>query len=253
MPEGREGRINTIAGVSARGATRPLAAFLAATLAVLALVACGDEGSDEGGATTARQERPDAATPNGGSSDGEDSGEKSTQGKAGGGGKDGGQGGGEAPRGGVSTPLRVSGGGSARFRAKGGDNSIQDFGEEADRSELEQAATALHGFYVARAEKRWAKACTFLAASMVEQLEALAQGSDQLKDAGCAGVLRGFTAPLSPRVARETTLVDAASLRHEGGRAFLIYRGEGQAVYAMPMGEEDGEWKVAALAGTPLS
>jgi len=54
-------------------------------------------------------------------------------------------------------------------------------------------------------------------------------------------------------VARETTAVDAGSLRREGDRGFLIYRdGEG-TVYAINMADEDGSWKAGAFAGVPLS
>lgn len=150
-------------------------------------------------------------------------------------------------------PLQVSAGGSAQYRTEGGDNSIQDFGEEGDEAELQQAAEALHAFYVARAAEDWEAACSHLAAQLVKQFEQLAARSPQLKGASCPTVLKAFTRPLPPSVVRETTQIDAASLRHEGERAFLIYKGGEGTVYAIPMQHEDGSWKVAGLAGTPLS
>jgi hypothetical protein len=49
------------------------------------------------------------------------------------------------------------------------------------------------------------------------------------------------------------TTVDAGSLRHEGEQGFLIYFGEpDKTTYAMPLAQEDGEWKVGALAGDAL-
>lgn len=152
----------------------------------------------------------------------------------------------------VATPLRVSGGGSAQFRSKGGDNSIQEFGEESAESELQEAAEALHGFYVARATEDWSAACGHLEKSMAAQLEQLAAQSQQLKGKGCAAALQAFTRPLPASVRRETTLVDAASLRRDGERAFLIYRGAERTVYAMPMQEEGGSWKVGLLSASPL-
>jgi hypothetical protein len=152
----------------------------------------------------------------------------------------------------VATPLRVSGGGAAQFRTKGGDNSIQEFGEESDESELEEAAAAVHGFYVARAEEDWAKACTFLAESMVGQLEALAGQSPELKGAGCPTVLEAFTRPLPASVRRETTVVDAGSFRHDDERGFLIYYDSEDKPYAMPLEDQDGEWKLTLLSATPL-
>lgn len=149
------------------------------------------------------------------------------------------------------TPLQVSGGGSGQFRVKGGDNSIQEFGEEASESELEEAAKALHDFYVARAREEWRRACANLSQAVAGQLEKLAE---QAKQGGtsCPAALAAITPGLPPKVARETTAVDAGSLRREGDRGFLIYRdGEG-TVYAINMADEDG-WKVGALAGVPLS
>jgi len=153
----------------------------------------------------------------------------------------------------IDTPLQVSGGGSGQFHTKGGDNSIQEFGEESDESELQEAAEAVHGFLVAQANEDWAGACSYLAKSMVQQLEQLASHSKQLGGGGCARILAAFTRPLPSSVRREDTVVDAGSLRHEGEQAFLIYYGAKKTAYAMPMSQEGGEWKVGALAGTPLA
>lgn len=148
-------------------------------------------------------------------------------------------------------PLRVSGGGSGQFRVKGGDNSIQDFGEEASESELEEAAEALHDFYVSRAREEWRRACANLSKLPTEQLRQLAERGKQ-GSTDCPSALAAITPSLGAKLARETTGVDAGSLRVEGDRGFLIYRdGEG-TVYAINMANEDG-WKVGALAGVPLS
>ncbi len=89
---------------------------------------------------------------------------------------------------------------------------------------------------------------------MAEQLEQLATNSTSLKDKGCASFLEAFTSELSADAWRETTTVDAGSLRQEGEQAFLIYYGEPhKTVYAMPLKVEDGEFKVGALSGDALS
>ncbi|HEX3324608.1 MAG TPA: hypothetical protein VHR65_05675, partial [Solirubrobacterales bacterium] len=72
------------------------------------------------------------------------------------------------------------------------------------------------------------------------------------KGKGCAPILHAFTRPLPASVRRETTVVDAGSLRNKGEQSFLIYYGPGKAVYAMPMNLEDGKWKVGALSGDAL-
>jgi hypothetical protein len=152
----------------------------------------------------------------------------------------------------VEAPLKVSGGGSEQFRTKGGDNSIQEFGEESGESELQEAAEAVHSFFVARALGDWTKACSYLSKSTSEQLEQLAASSTGLKDKGCAPFLEAFTSHVSASVWRETTAVEAGSLRQEGDQAFLIYYGPRKTVYAMPMKVEDGQFKAAALSGDEL-
>jgi len=149
-------------------------------------------------------------------------------------------------------PLRVSGGGSTQFRSKGGDNSVQEYGEEGDESELQQAAEAVHDFYVARAQEEWASACSYLASSTLESLEQLAASSPKLKDKGCPAALQALTPAITPELARESTTVDAGSLRRDGEQGFLIYFGLGKTVYSILMKDEDGEWKVGALAGSVL-
>lgn len=234
------------------GAPLRLAA-VAATIVLLAIgaSACGGDG----GATTTssapagtKQEKPAKETTSGGSSK---NGSKQPDG-----------GGSPAPPSDAGSgqsasdlnpaPLRVSGGGSGQFRTRGGDNSIQNFGEEADESELEAAAEAVHGFYVARAEEDWSRACSYLAKSMVAQLEQLAEQAPQLRGKGCAAILHALTRPLPASVRRETTVVDAGSLRREGDRGFLIYRDAERTVYGIPLEDEDGAWKLTLLSGTPL-
>jgi hypothetical protein len=222
------------------------------TVALLATVAAcgdGDDPTTAGGDTTAR------TAPKGGGGGSKSGGSgTSKQGKR----KDSGSsqsGGSKSPDSGSDidpAPLRVSGGGSAQFRVRGGDNSIQDFGEEGDESELQAAAEAVHGFYAARAEKDWARACTFLAKSMVAQLRQLVAQTSELQGKGCGSVLQAFTRPLPASTRREMTVVDAGSLRRDGDRGFLIYRDAERTVYGIPLEDEDGAWKLTLLSGTPL-
>lgn len=149
------------------------------------------------------------------------------------------------------SPLHVSGGGSGQFRVKGGDNSVQDFGEESGGSELEEAAAALHDFFAARAEEDWSAACARLSKTVTEQLEQLGSRSKSANKS-CPATLAALTPPLPPAVQRESTVVDAGSLRVEGERGFLIYRGAEQTVYAITMAREGEQWKVGSLAPVPL-
>lgn len=194
-----------------------VAAALAALLA-LGLVACG--GDEDGTSTSA-----DAASQ-----------EASQAGDSGAGFQPG--------------PLLVSGGGSEQYLGDGGDGSIPKFGEESDEAELREAAKAVHAFYVARAEGDWAATCARISQPMIEKLENLASETSQR---GCAKFLGAFTTPMSDAAWRETTTMDAGSLRVGSEKAFLIYRGADDEVYAMPLRNEEGEWKVEELSAPALS
>jgi hypothetical protein len=147
-----------------------------------------------------------------------------------------------------------SGGGAEQFRVKGGDNSVQEFGEEADTSEFEAAATVLHNFLDARAEGNWAAVCQYLSKATIESFEQLASRSKQGGNTSCGAILAGITNPNAQAALKaEAEKADIGSLRTEGGQAFLIYTGTEGTILAIPMADEVGTWKVAGLAGTPLN
>jgi hypothetical protein len=159
-------------------------------------------------------------------------------------------------------PLKVSGGGSRPLRTHGGDNSIQEYGEESSDTELTEAAEALHEYLVAFVSHEWAKACSYFSKDMVKNMEQLgSQGQSSPK--GCPAIAASFFGAVerSAKESRELTEVDAASLRREGEQAFLIYHGPeyttGTAygpgdLFTMPMKLEDGGWKVSAAIGNQM-
>ncbi len=211
-----------------KGGSKTLAAALAVLLLAAGLAACGG-GSDSG--STGSEET--SATQAEGKSNGQ-SGEGGANFK---------------PR-----QHHDSGGGSAQYRVKGGDNSIQEFGSEVEGSEFEKAVTALHDFLDARAAGDAAAACSYMSKSVIESFKQLAAKSTQGGGASCATILEELTNPASkPAMKAEAAQADVGSLRVEGERAFLIYAGAGKTVLAIPMADEGGTWKVASLAGTPLS
>lgn len=138
--------------------------------------------------------------------------------------------------------------GSASFRTAGGDNSIQDFGEEADSGELDEASTVLSSYLDARANDDWVKQCALLAAATVAPLEQLASRSAQFKGKGCAAILEGLMSRV-PASTRANTLTDGlAALRVEEDRGFALYHGAGGVDYFVPMTKEDGQWKLGSIA-----
>jgi hypothetical protein len=236
--------------VSRDGKWSPAALVVVLVLAAL-LGGCGDSDSNGSGETastsTTTAQNGDENRDGGGSGDkapGRDKPQDQARSQD--------QGDDSPPKNVVATPLKVSGGGSEQFRVKGGDNSVQEFGEESDESELQEVAELVHDFYVARASGAWSEACSYLSAGLREQFEELASKSKS-KLEGCAPFLEAFTTDLPASVWREITEMDAASLRQEDEQAFLLYRGAKDVTYAMPLFEEDGEWKITAISASALS
>lgn len=216
-----------------------------AVLLALFLVSCGgDDDDSSGGETTAAQSQGDAG---GGQNQGD------SDGSGGSGDSDGGSGSGGSAGSNASQQHKDSGGGSAQFKTKGGDNSVQEFGSEAEAAEFDQAAEAVHGFFDARVRGDWGAACSHLAADVAESLQQLSGKSKELEDGGCPETLEAISEGVPQSAFREAAKADIGSLRVEDDQAFVIYRGAMKTVFAMPMKDEDGAWKVASLAGTPLN
>lgn len=214
-------------------------------LTAAAIGGCGGSGGDSTASTASTEAHPSAAKTTPGAS---------KEAKPGGGSTGSGTGSAEpGPPASAFVPRHHhdSGGGSAQFRVKGGDNSVQEFGAEAGESELQAAATALHGFLDARAARNWAAACAYLS---VATKEGFAQLNATSQPRSCAATLATLSGKVPTATLREAAVADVGSLREEGGQAFLIYRGPPKGtVYAIPMAREDGAWKLASLAGTPLN
>jgi hypothetical protein len=143
--------------------------------------------------------------------------------------------------------------GSASFRTPGGDNSIQNYGEEADAEERAAASAVVAGFMRARASGDWAAVCGYMADATLKPLEQLASRSPQFKGKDCAAMLEILTgtAPDSTRASTLSGSVD--SLRFKGDRGFALYHGTDGQDYYLPLVKEDGEWKVGALVPSAFS
>ena len=232
-----------------RRVSKTLAGVLAVFLLAAGLAACGG-GSSESSSPSTEAAQAQTAGGSGGS------GSKQGEAKGDEGGESGSESSSHKGEAGEFTPKQHSdsGGGSQQYVQKGGDNSVQEFGEEAGQKEFDAAAVALHDFLDARAEGNWAAACEQMSKSVVESFEKLAAQAKQLKDTSCAGILEKLTNPAAKSAMKqEAEQADVGSLRVEGDRSFVIYRGPRGAVLAMPMADEGGDWKVASLAGTPLN
>ncbi len=233
-----------------RWGSKTLVVAAVVLLLAVGLGACG--GGDSSSATTQAESQDRTGDSNGGASS---NGKTQSDGREASGGEN--QGSGDSNGGSKNftpKPHSDSGGGSQQFRVKGGDNSVQEFGEEAETSELDAAATTLHNFLDARAEGNWAAACDYMSKGIIASFEKLASQAQQVKGASCAGILEALTNPAAKGAMKaEAERADVGSLRIEDEQAFVIYTGTDGTILAMPMANEGGDWKVASLAGTPLN
>jgi hypothetical protein len=272
---------------AAMGGARKFTLVLVAALCAALLAACGGDddststtGTEATGAGSAVADGGGAAGQAGGGKGDDDS--KAAGGKDGQGGKDGtgssddsdGDGGGHGGDGGSGSgggsvggsadidftgpptrhdhPEPVDGERSDAFRSPGGDNSIQEYGEEEDAEERAEAMKPIVALYRALESGDWTTVCsTYLSRPNLEQIEMLAEKSPQIKGAGCAEILgnlnqtTGLTGPDTPDG-------EIVSFRTEGDTGFAIWWGIDGKGYAMPLKSEEGGWKLTALAPTPL-
>ncbi len=155
--------------------------------------------------------------------------------------------------GGETGPLRVSGGGVAQFRAAGRDNSIERYGHEASRPELEQAATVVHTYLVARANRDWGKACAVVSKDLIRRMRGILEFANRTVPQRCDKLMevlaRGEPAVASSRYAASE--VDGGSLRIKDGTGFLFFnaRTSGRKLI---MVRESGGWRPAGLLPTSL-
>jgi hypothetical protein len=259
------------------GGARKLSLALVAAICAAILAACGGSGDSTAttptDSTTAESTAGAPSTPNGGN--GEDKSSKGSKGKDGQGGTNGGGNGdgagGESNGGGESSggsggsgsvgssfsgpptkhkhPAPVDGQRSDGFRTPGGDNSIQEYGEETDAAERAAAMVPIAGLYRALESGDWTAVCsTYLSASNVEQLKLL--GEQSSKGTDCAAVLGGLHQ--STAKGPDTPDGGIVSFRVEGDTGFAIYWGIDGKGYAFALKSEGGAWKLTALAPTPL-
>jgi hypothetical protein len=267
------------------GGVRKFTLVLAAALCAAVLAACGgddDSTSSSTDATTAGSTVADGGSAgqgaDGGSGDGSQAGggDDGQGGGGGGGGGDdpnggsggdgaGGSGGGEAGKGAGSAdidfsgpPVRhdhpepVDGQRSDPFRTPGGDNSIQEYGEEQDSEERAAAMKPIVALYRALESGDWTTVCsTHLSRPNVEQIKLLAEKSPQIEGSDCAAVLGGLNQTTGMR-GPDTPDGEIVAFRTEGDTGFALWWGIDGKGYAMPLKSEDGAWMLTALAPTPL-
>jgi hypothetical protein len=157
-----------------------------------------------------------------------------------------------APKSGGPNPPS---GGAAEFETPGGDNSIPRYGNEAENSELAEAAEVLHDYLDARIAGDWSGVCAALSRSVQASLVRLANTSAapaNAKTKSCAKIVGALFSAIPPAAAREAAIAEVAALRVKGERGFLLFHGAHDVAYVVRMQREKGRWKLAAPAPSIL-
>lgn len=150
-------------------------------------------------------------------------------------------------------PLRIVGGGTAPFRERGADNSIEEYGHEASRAELQQAAATVHEYLIARVRKDWRAACSLSSRSLRHRIRDVFELAQPHQAQSCPEML-AVLAPGEPPIAPttyEATKVEAGSLRVESRTGFLFFNADSNGSKLIVA--RDGDlWKPAGFLPTAL-
>ncbi len=132
--------------------------------------------------------------------------------------------------------------------AKGGDNSIQRYGTEAESSERIAATQLLGAYFAALAAEEWGSACQKLSGFLQSKFAELAKSA---RGGGCAAGL-GLLLSKVPPSTLPSGKNEVLSYRAQGPQAFLIYRDTTGKAFNMPLRREGGRWGINALLGIEL-
>ena len=137
---------------------------------------------------------------------------------------------------------------------KGGDNSIQSFGNEADSQQTAEVVAALRGFYKAQAAEDWKTMCADLGSGVQDTFQQLAQqasaAGQDVGDGGCESLLSASHRQIPKKQLKQLANFKVGSVRVKGKRGFVIYKAGDW--FAIPMVSEDQGWKVGSLGPVPI-
>lgn len=195
---------------------------LMATLTALLLAGCG--GSDQGGSTSGQSGAAPAPAGN-----------QQTK-----------------PTGAGQETSGAGSGDTGRKREshfEGGEEEVEEFGSEAHGSAKDEVLATERSYLSAIATKGYEQACARLAPAVTRSLHKMVEGSD----AGCGAILPKLLSPTVAAVARQQLQGEVVRVRVEGEQAFVIFHAPGARLWALPLSNEGGGWKVATLAPTVLA
>ncbi len=154
--------------------------------------------------------------------------------------------------GGAKTPAGAAPAEPEEFIApKGGDDSIQTYGEAADGTEEEEIIAAMRSFFTAMATLDYPGVCAGLTESNRESLLLYLKTKEQ--QGSCETVLEGLLLAQAAPEARKAANGSVLEARVQDGNAFVLFTPEGGEPSYFVMKAEDDGWRSTSLAaGTPF-
>lgn len=217
---------------------KPIVVALIAAALATGVAACGDDDKQDGSAQSAATTTDTAAAETDTAPD-EERKQK---------GADDAQGSGASKSGSADSPSASEPSGKV-----GGDGSIQRFGDSAGGEDRDAAVAAAQEFYAARGGSDWNRVCELLAGPITDQLKQMLAQAPQMKGKDCPELLAAMIGRVPEEARRrEAAGLEFGELRIDGDSAFLIFKSTAIPNGFLPMAREDGEWKVAAIAGSSL-
>lgn len=141
---------------------------------------------------------------------------------------------------------------------RGGDNSVQAFGNEGQEGEAAQAAATVAAYLRARAARRWPDACAEASKQLEGELAKLiaraeVTNRDAEKPEGCAATLALLFGRSPSSALRRVEVGKVLSFRvRPDGYAYLIYEDREGAILFIAMAADGGTWKVNVPEPTEL-
>lgn len=127
-------------------------------------------------------------------------------------------------------------------------NAPAKFGTIASPEELAAVSQLVEESIQARAAKDWEGQCATLSA----RSQALIQQSTTKAPGKCSDQLATLGKGVPKKVLADNMADGVAVFRFQGSKGFALYHGNDGKDWAMPMEEENGEWKVGALLAEEL-
>jgi hypothetical protein len=130
--------------------------------------------------------------------------------------------------------------------------SIRTYGAQADGDTETAIAAAVRDFYAAKASGDGARTCTLLASAARKSLVQTMGRSGELKGKDCGAIVSLVLEQQEPRYRARMREVEVTGARLQGDRALALIEIEASSEEVIPVRQDGGSWKVAAMAGSEI-